>query len=397
MNNYSSHRVAIVVSHPIQHFCPQYSSWSRLPGVDLKVFFASKHGLSPYHDINFGTEVRWKLTLDFDHLFLPGAEGRPVDKDTDSSDLDTRLAAFDPDVVICYGYAQKLQRRAIAWAKGRGTRLFMISDSELRHRRSWPVRLTKKLVIPTVLRKPDVFLTVGDANEAYYRNYGVGDHRLVRTFFPIDVGLFEEVLSRRCETRAEIRQRHGIPDDCIVVLMVGKLVGGKRQADLVQAISQLHGGSVKVIALLAGSGPDESALRALAAQGAADNIVFLGFVSPEALVDYYVGSDAYVHCSSVEAHSLAISEAVYSGLPVTLSDRCGSYGPSDDVRPGLNGYVYPCGDVGALAGKLARLAGCRELRDRMGAESRAIGLAAQALAHGKALQQALELVDSRSH
>ena len=388
-------RVAVVVSHPIQHFCPQYSSWSRLPGVDLKVFFASKHGLSPYHDINFGTEVRWNLTLDFDHFFLPGAEGKPVDKDTDSSGLETSLAAFDPDVVICYGYAQKLQRRAIAWAKGRGKRLFMISDSELRHRRSWPVRLAKKLVLPTVLRKPDVFLTVGDANEAYYRNYGIGDHRLVRTFFPIDVGLFEEAMPRRTAIRADIRQRHGIPEDHFVVLTVGKLVDWKRQADLIRAVAQLRGEGASVTALLAGTGTDEAALRSLAAQGAANDIVFLGFVSPESLVDYYVGTDAYVHCSSIEPHSLAISEATFSGVPVVLSDRCGSYGPSDDVRPGLNGYVYPCGDVGALAGKLARLAGSRELRDRMGAESRAFGLVAQTLAHGKALQQALELVDSR--
>ena len=34
-------RLTIVISHPIQYFCPQYSSWSRIEGIDLCVFFAS--------------------------------------------------------------------------------------------------------------------------------------------------------------------------------------------------------------------------------------------------------------------------------------------------------------------------------------------------------------------
>ena len=59
----------------------------------------------------------------------------------------------------------------------------------------------------------------------------------------------------------------------------------------------------------------------------------------------YCAADVYVHCSDNEPHSLAITEAIYCGLPVVLSDRCGSYGPTDDVQPGINGFVYRCGDV----------------------------------------------------
>src|SRR5690606_19958412 len=119
------------------------------------------------------------------------------------------------------------------------------------------------------------------------------------------------------------------------------------------------------------------------------NVYLLGFVEPERLVDVYLGADVYAHCSAVEAHSLAISEAVYAGLPVVVSDRCGSYGPSDDCRPGLNGFVYSCGDSTGLAKCLAVLAKSDDLRALMATESRSIGAAAQKLAHGKALQQAL--------
>ena len=63
----------------------------------------------------------------------------------------------------------------------------------------------------------------------------------------------------------------------------------------------------------------------------------------------YCAADVYVHCSDNEPHSLAITEAIYCGLPVVLSDRCGSYGPTDDVQPGINGFVYRCGDVSDLS------------------------------------------------
>ena len=67
-------RIAIVISHPIQHFCPQYVSFSENPNIILKVFFASTLGYKKYKDLNFDQEISWgNLNLDkFDHTFLNG-------------------------------------------------------------------------------------------------------------------------------------------------------------------------------------------------------------------------------------------------------------------------------------------------------------------------------------
>ena len=75
---------------------------------------------------------------------------------------------------------------------------------------------------------------------------------------------------------------------------------------------------------------------------------FTGFVSPEELVAYYAATDIYVHPASIEPHSIAISEAIYMGCPVVISDRCGSYGVSDDVQADRNGLVFPFGDYRAM-------------------------------------------------
>jgi hypothetical protein len=98
-------RLAVVATHPIQHFCPQYCSWARMKNVDLQVFFASDHGLKPYHDRQFDKTIHWEgLPMDFPHRFLPGATGRKVDGRLDSPELDEELAKFSPDALLIYGW-----------------------------------------------------------------------------------------------------------------------------------------------------------------------------------------------------------------------------------------------------------------------------------------------------
>ncbi len=82
-------RIAIVVSHPIQHFCPQYASWAKNSRVILKVLFASALGYKKYIDPNFGQEISWNnLRLnEFDHVFMNGDAVIPSNKDIDAVSL----------------------------------------------------------------------------------------------------------------------------------------------------------------------------------------------------------------------------------------------------------------------------------------------------------------------
>jgi glycosyltransferase involved in cell wall biosynthesis len=388
-------RVAVVVSHPIQHFCPQYTSWAALPGVGLKVFFASNHGLVPYQDKGFGRTVKWdKIKLEFSHEFLKGAEGRAVGPNIDSPDIAERLSAFSPNVVLVEGYIQPLQRRALRWAQSTGIPVLMNADSELRTPRSWIKRVAKAVVLPQVLRRVALFLTVGDANEQYFRNYGIGDNRFVRCFFPIDVQHYDSVVARRDEAKTRIRTELGIPGHHKVLLMVGKLVPWKRQVDLVRFSNSIQDNRDDVTVVLAGTGQDELSLRKLTRRNGAGGVLFAGFVPPDVLAEYYCAADVYVHCSASEPHSLAISEAIYCGLPVVLSDRCGSYGPTDDVQPGVNGYVYRCGDVADMSRRLLRLLAESDMYLKMRSASERLGKEHQQLAHGVALTRALAIINS---
>lgn len=387
------HRIAVIVSHPIQHFVPQYKSWSNLDNIELCVFFASKHGLLPYHDKNFGREVSWEgMQLDFTHEFLPGADTRAVNKNIDSVDLESKLQSFTPDLVVVYGYSQRLQKRAIKWAGNNSISTCMISDSELRVQRNGIKQFFKYLILPSIYKKIDLFFSVGDANEAYYRNYGVKDQQMIRTFFPIDIKHYNEVLKNSELARKRIRKKFEIPDDHKVILNVGKLVSRKRQIDLVNLSNAMQTTNNKITIILAGTGPDEEYLRSQCENTGVGGVVFAGFVPPNTLTEYYCATDVYVHSSESEPHSLAISEAIYCGKPVVISDRCGSYGPSDDVRHGLNGFVYTCKDINDLAQKLNYIFDNPKLEKEMGTKSSQFSRYHQSLAHGEALKQAISIL-----
>jgi glycosyltransferase involved in cell wall biosynthesis len=57
-----------------------------------------------------------------------------------------------------------------------------------------------------------------------------------------------------------------------------------------------------------------------------------------------------------------------AGLPVIVSDHAGS---AEIVRDGVNGFVVPARDAGALVDRIALLLSDADLRTRMGAAARA--------------------------
>lgn len=384
-------RIAVLASHPIQHFCPQYSSWAESDEWQLKVFFASAAGAQPYEDESFGGSICWdNLKFDFPHKFLNEGEVRPIGWQLDAPDIVERLEAYNPDVLLIYGYAQKYQLRGLNWGAQRDVLVLMFSDSEHRHARPLHRKLLKKLVLPHfVYNRCDGFLTVGDANERYHASFGAAYDQMIRSPYPIDRDFYSDSYENKTQLGNDLRKEYGIPEGAFVVGTVGKLIPRKRQEDIIAALENIELRDRTIAACIVGSGPDREMLRERARSLSNHQVIFPGFVPPSELPRYYAAMDVYIHPASKEAHSVAISEAIYMGCPIVLSDRCGSYGPGDDVRLGLNGLVYSCGSVEALAERLRRLVSSDALRNGFSNASHSIAVERQHRAHGSGLRQAL--------
>jgi glycosyltransferase involved in cell wall biosynthesis len=384
--------IAIVISHPIQHFCPQYASLAVHPDVNLKVFFASTLGYKKYIDANFKEEITWNnLRLEeFDHHFLNNEATLPADKDIDAVEIGDVLAAFAPDLVIIHGYFQKLQRRTYKWSIKNKVRLAYISDSERRHQLQWTKEWVKYPFLRNYFAGISFFLSVGDANEAYYKYYGVPDRKIIRMHFSIDRSSYQEAWKDRDNLTASLRERFHLSGSDLVLSVVGKLVTWKNQADIIAAMKKLEARGIVTNLFIIGSGGQKEMLERKTTELERSRVIFPGFVKPEDLPAFYTASDIYIHPASLEPHSLAISEAIYMGCPVLISDRCGSYGDCDDVQEGKNGYVFKCGDIDDMAEKIFTLVSDKDKRKRFGSYSHESGEKFQERSHGGFLKELLE-------
>lgn len=387
-------RIAIVISHPIQHFCPQYVSFAQNKDIELKVFFASMLGYKKYADINFKEEISWgNLQLDkFDHLFLNGEQIIQPDKNLDAPSLENELNAFNPDVLFTYGYFQKLQRRANSWALKNKVLLAYISDSELRHLANPVKEFLKSFFLRRYFSRIHYFLSMGNANEAYYKKHGVPKEKVMRMHYPIDFKQYKNAYQEKDTLRVKIRQQYSISENEIVLAVVGKLVAWKNQDHIIEALQILERERIYVHLFILGSGKMKDTWKQKARGLKHSMVHFPGFVNIEDLPSYYAATDIYIHPASVEPHSVAISEAIQMGCPVILSDRCGSYGETDDVQENKNGYVYNFGNIPELVEKIKTLVKDKKTRKEFGMYSHAIAVAFQNNSHYTMMEKLVEEV-----
>lgn len=376
-------RIAIVISHPIQHFCPQYASFAKNRNIQLKVFFASKLGYEKYLDVNFGKEISWgNLNLDkFDHVFLNGDTVVQPDKNLDAASLERQLENYRPDILFTYGYFQKFQRRAKSWAVKNKIQIAYISDSELRHKRNAAKEFLKSAYFRSYFSKIDWFLTMGNANEDFYKKYDVPAEKFLRMHYPIDFTAYKESYLQKKTLRSSLRKKYGIAEDEITLCVVGKLVEWKNQDHIIDAMKLLEQEGIATTLLILGSGEKKSFCEQKSRELKWSRVIFPGFANIEELPSYYAACDMYVHPASMEPHSVAISEAIMMGCPLIISDRCGSYGEEDDLQEGRNGFIFKFGNIEELAAKIKALAGDHAKRKLFSAYSHRIALSFQQKSH----------------
>lgn len=153
------------------------------------------------------------------------------------------------------------------------------------------------------------------------------------------------------------------------IVCVARLIERKGQHHLLQAFAHLRavcGEPVKLV--FVGTGDAEPQLRELANRlNVADAVTFKGFVPREQMPPVYRESDVFVLPSQQEGMSIALLEAMASGLPVIVTDTGGT---TELVTEGQNGEIVAWADVQALTRALHSLMNAGERCRRMGEESR---------------------------
>ena len=147
--------------------------------------------------------------------------------------------------------------------------------------------------------------------------------------------------------RAEARQRLNLPPEGFVFGAVSRFEYAKNVSLLVRAFGQ-----AKLVAQLAliGTGPEEQAVRAAAAEAAPESIIFAGAVAEASR--YLKALDVLVLPSRYEGLPYAVLEAMAAGVPV-IASAVG--GVPELIENGETGLLVPPENPEALADALNRL------------------------------------------
>ena len=349
--------VALIASHPVQYQAPWYRELATM--TDLRVFFAHRADAGEHARAGFGVAFEWDVPLFDGYQFewLANVASRPgVDRfrGCDTPAIAGQLLRGRFDAVVVNGWNLLCYWQAIRAARRAGTPVMVRGDSQLATERGALRRTAKRIAYPRLLQSFDAFLTVGRRNEDYYRYYGVGADRLFRSPHCVDNAFFTRAAEAARLAPDGLRREVGLADDAIVFVFAGKLIEKKRPLDFLMALEEVRRAHPDVRGLIVGDGSMRGEIEAYQQQHDT-GCVIAGFLNQQEIARAYVAADALVLASNGgETWGLVVNEAMACGTPAIVSDAVGC--APDLIDEGRTGFSYPCGDVSALADRMARLA-----------------------------------------
>ncbi len=174
----------------------------------------------------------------------------------------------------------------------------------------------------------------------------------------------------RLPSREDARRDLGLPQRCLIVTTVARLVPQKGHVFLLEAAKDIVSKYKKVRFVLVGDGGLRAQLEHFSnVLGITDYVLFLG--KRNDVPQILAASDIFVLSSLWEGLPLVLVEAGLARLPVVATRVDGIV---EVVEDGRSGFLVRPGDPHALAGAIQTLLENAALREQMGEEGRAIAL-----------------------
>ena len=347
------YRVLAVAAHPVQYMAPIFRRMAASPALDLRVAYCSLRGAEAGHDPEFGASIQWDVPL------LDGYSWSQVPNR--GSGGESFFGLLNPllwklirdgnfDAVLCYtGYVRATFWIAWLAAKISHTAFLFGADTTTLtplDGRMWK-RSIKRVAWPLLYRLADQVIVPSNGTRNLMRSLGIPEDRISLTPYSVDNDWWIEKSAE--VNRTAVRESWNAGADTAVILFCAKLQPWKRPLDLLRAFAKANLSNALLV--FAGEGPLRSQLESeAAALGVASRVRFLGFVNQSQLPAIYTAADLMVLPSVYDAFGVVVNEAMLCGCPVVASDKVGA--APDLVAPVNSNFIFPCGDVAALAGVL---------------------------------------------
>ncbi len=358
-------RLGYLVSHPIQYQAPLLRRIAAEPDIDLRVFFGSDLSLRSYKDEGFGATVEWDVPLleGYQSEFLPVLHDKrnisvtsPINRG-----IYNRLRGRDGkpaiDVLWVHGYATVNALHGMIAARALGIPVLLRAESWLRDRERSGIKLAAKQAFFRGLRQlVDAVLPIGTLNSEYWTYYLGEEIPQFLMPYAVDNAFFQDRSSQAAAGRAALARELELQPGRPVLLFASKLQTRKRCEDLLDATLRLAPflpEDRQPYLLIVGDGEERSNLERKVLASGATNVRFCGFRNQSELPRFFDLSDVFVLPSRHEPWGLIVNEVMNAGRAVIVSDDVGSQ--IDLITDGVEGCVFPVGDVDALTHALLRV------------------------------------------
>jgi colanic acid/amylovoran biosynthesis glycosyltransferase len=223
----------------------------------------------------------------------------------------------------------------------------------------------RSAVLPALFRRADAVHVVSEAKRDEALPHGLDPAKAVVIRPAVDADAFRPPTERRSSGKE------------LAVVSVAGLRWLKGYEYALMAVAELLRDGVPVTLQILGGDPDaemyEPSQRSRILHTARDlgldgRVQLLGAVSPRNVAERLRQADVFLHTSLTEGLPNVVLEAMSCGLAVVATDVGGT---SEALREGVEGFLVPPRDAGAVAAALRKLWRNPELRTRLGHAARA--------------------------
>lgn len=172
--------------------------------------------------------------------------------------------------------------------------------------------------------------------EEFFRCCGV-DKPVYVVPNPVELDKFSPKYANQSK-KASIKQKLGLSDDELIICFCGRLGREKSVDVLLKYWSEVIVKEDKCKLLIFGDGPSKEELEDYSKSlGIDDQVIFIGKILHDELVEYYAICDLYITASLSDTNSISMLEAMAVGLPVLhIYDKLNK----GQIIDGVNGFIY---------------------------------------------------------
>jgi glycosyltransferase involved in cell wall biosynthesis len=278
------------------------------------------------------------------------------------------LNEIRPAVVCINGWSFGGAIAALIWCLANQVPIIVMCDSTaVDYRRHWWKEAVKQRIVSLC----SAALVAGSPHRDYLVALGATPDRIFMGYDAVDNEHFRSGAHAARGMESDLRARLALPARYFMACC--RFTPKKNLSRLIRAYARYRqsAGSTAWSLVIVGEGELNDELIALRDRLGLDaSVQFVGAKNYHELPAYYGLAGAFVHASTTEQWGLVVNEAMASGLPVLVSERCGC--AQDLVQSRVNGILFDPYDIDALAQAMRDVAADGHDREAMGRASQEI-------------------------